>query len=72
MASRQVHHTRIICETDTDFSSSSAERTRLWSCVINANMDRDGGFWAFFTPAAWMNERLANGQYKMREEFFVL
>jgi hypothetical protein len=48
------------------------ERKRFWSCVINADMDRNGGFWAFFTPAAWMHERMADGRYRMREEFFVL
>lgn len=46
------------------------EKTRLWSAVIDGNMDRNGGFWVTFASAKWMEEmgaewyekeRMANG-----------
>ncbi|KAJ4362442.1 hypothetical protein N0V83_010535 [Neocucurbitaria cava] len=30
------------------------ERTRMWSSGIDANMDRDGGFWVSYLPAQWL------------------
>ncbi|CAO2655300.1 Nn.00g103640.m01.CDS01 [Neocucurbitaria sp. VM-36] len=30
------------------------ERTRFWSSVVDANMDRDGGFWVSFLLAQWL------------------
>ena len=48
------------------------ERTRLWSSVIDANMDRNGGFWAYFLPSRWIHEKTPDGKQKIVQEFFVL
>jgi hypothetical protein len=47
------------------------EKTRLWSCVIDANMDNKGGFWARFMPVIWVYERTASGKPKILQEYFV-
>lgn len=48
------------------------ERTRLWSSVIDANMDCNGGFWAYFVPSCSVHEKTSDGKQKLRQEFFVL
>lgn len=46
------------------------ERTRLWSCVIDAGMNTSGGFWAHFVPARMVNEKHADGKQKILRQFF--
>ncbi|KAH7083810.1 hypothetical protein FB567DRAFT_446714 [Paraphoma chrysanthemicola] len=48
------------------------ESTRLWSSVIDANMDQNGGFWAYFLPSCWVHEKTDDGKQKLRQEFFVM
>lgn len=48
------------------------ERTRLTSCVISADMDRNGGFWVTFLPARWVGELGPDGKQKLQQEFFHL
>ncbi|KAF2825744.1 hypothetical protein CC86DRAFT_34424 [Ophiobolus disseminans] len=48
------------------------EQTRLWSSVIEANMDSKGGFWAHFLPSRWMHEKHPDGSQKLLQEFFVV
>ncbi|KAF2128923.1 hypothetical protein P153DRAFT_28521 [Dothidotthia symphoricarpi CBS 119687] len=48
------------------------QETRLWGCVINADMDRNGGFWTSFLPARWVGRLDQNGKPRLLEEFFVL
>jgi hypothetical protein len=48
------------------------ERTRLWSAVIDANMDCNGGFWAYFMPVDWVGQLTRDGKQKLMQEFFRL
>jgi hypothetical protein len=48
------------------------EEVRLWLCTINAEMDRNGGFWASYLPARWVGELDVNGKQKLLWEFFVV
>ncbi|KAH8725889.1 hypothetical protein GQ44DRAFT_652071 [Phaeosphaeriaceae sp. PMI808] len=48
------------------------EETRLWSSVIDANMDSRGGFWAYFTPIGWLHEKATDGKPKTVQEHFIL
>jgi hypothetical protein len=48
------------------------EEIRLWNCTINADMDRNGGFWASYLPARWVGDLDANGKQKLLWQFFVL
>jgi hypothetical protein len=48
------------------------ERTRLWSSVIDANMDARGGFWAYFLPSEWVGEVDATGKQRVIQERFNL
>jgi hypothetical protein len=48
------------------------EHTRMWSCVINADMDQTGGFWAYFMPIVWLHERTPDGKPKALSEFFSM
>lgn len=48
------------------------ERTRLYSSVIDANMDANGGFWAYFVPSEWVDEVDATGQRRQLQEHFNL
>ncbi|KAF2026855.1 hypothetical protein EK21DRAFT_73176, partial [Setomelanomma holmii] len=48
------------------------ERTRLWSSVIDANMDRNGGFWAYFMPSSSAFQKTPDGKPRLRQEFFIL
>jgi hypothetical protein len=48
------------------------EEVRLWLCTINADMNRNGGFWASFLPARWVGELDATGKQKLLWEFFVV
>jgi hypothetical protein len=48
------------------------EHTRMWSCVISADMDQKGGFWAYFVPIGWLHERTHDGKPKALSEFFVM
>jgi hypothetical protein len=48
------------------------EESRMWQCVIQADMDRNGGFWARFLPVRWVGVMDENGRQKILEEFFVL
>jgi hypothetical protein len=48
------------------------EDVRLWNATINAEMDRNGGFWASFLPTRWVGESDATGKQKVLWEFFVL
>lgn len=47
-----------------------SERSRLGSCVISADMDRTGGFWASFLPARWVGQLDEDGKQKIMQEFF--
>ena len=48
------------------------ERTRLWSSVIDANMDANGGFWAYFLPSEWVGVVDATGKQRLIQERFNL
>ena len=48
------------------------ERTRLWSSVIDANMDAQGGFWAYFLPSEWVGVVDATGKQRLIQERFNL
>lgn len=47
-----------------------SERSRLASCVISADMDRAGGFWASFLPARWVGQSDEHGKQRILQEFF--
>jgi hypothetical protein len=49
-----------------------AEELRIWQYVIQADIDRNGGFWASFLPARWVGVKDENGRQKTLEEFFLL
>ncbi|KAJ4982528.1 C6 zinc finger domain protein [Stagonosporopsis vannaccii] len=49
-----------------------AERTRLYSSVIDANMDANGHFWVYFVPSGWVGETDATGKQKQIMERFSL
>ncbi|KAF2799764.1 hypothetical protein K505DRAFT_386986 [Melanomma pulvis-pyrius CBS 109.77] len=60
-------------ESEVDLETGwPVERTRLWSNVIDANMDRNGGFWVHFLPAIWVGEVEPDGKPKILHEWFVL
>jgi hypothetical protein len=40
--------------------------------VIDANMDRNGGFWAYFLPVGWAGQLTPDGKQKLMQEFFRL
>ncbi|KAJ4323672.1 hypothetical protein N0V94_001731 [Neodidymelliopsis sp. IMI 364377] len=44
------------------------ERTRLASCVIDANMDVNGGFWIYLTPSEWVGQVDASGKLRLLQE----
>lgn len=46
------------------------ERTRLWSSVIDANMDAKGGFWVYFIPSEWAGEVDGTGKQRQIAERF--
>lgn len=49
------------------------ETTRLWSVVIDGNMDQSGGFWVYFLLAKWVGEVEPDVlKTKVRYERFVL
>lgn len=48
------------------------ERSRLWSNIIDANMDHNGGFWAHFTKVDALHARKGLEQPKMIHDFFVM
>jgi hypothetical protein len=48
------------------------EEGRLWNPTVNAEMDRNGGFWASFLPARWVGELDATGKQRLLWEHFVL
>lgn len=48
------------------------ERTRLYSSVIDANMDANGGFWVYFLPSQWFGEVDATGKQRLLHERFHL
>ncbi|KAH7138472.1 hypothetical protein B0J11DRAFT_555236 [Dendryphion nanum] len=58
-------------EVDVD-TGWPVERTRIWSTVIDGNMDRNGGFWVYFLPARLVGEVDDNGRPKVLNEWFVL
>ncbi|KAF2185302.1 hypothetical protein K469DRAFT_739026 [Zopfia rhizophila CBS 207.26] len=51
------------------------ETARLWSSVIDANMDRNGGFWVNFLSASWVEGKVVGGKsfsksFKLRVPVF--
>jgi hypothetical protein len=48
------------------------QHTRLWGSTINADMDRNGGFWVCFDPVDGFFQRTPDGKRKVIQEFFVL
>lgn len=48
------------------------QRARLCNSVINADMDRNGGFWVYFMPVSWLDQVTPDGKPKVFQEFFVL
>jgi hypothetical protein len=46
------------------------ERTRLYSSVVDANMDAQGGFWVMFEPSEWVGEMDETGKQKLIYERF--
>lgn len=48
------------------------ERTRLYSSVIDANMDVNGHFWVYFVPSEWVGETDATGKQKQIMERFKM
>ncbi|KAF2995727.1 hypothetical protein E8E13_004765 [Curvularia kusanoi] len=48
------------------------ERTRLYSSVIDANMDAAGGFWVYFLPSEWIGMLDEAGKQRMLQERFVM
>lgn len=47
-------------------------RTRLWSSVIDANMDQRGGFWAYFMRVEALHAREGYEKPALMEEFFSM
>jgi hypothetical protein len=48
------------------------EETRLWSSVIDADMDQKGGFWAYFMKTTALRERKPGEKPRSMQEFFTL
>lgn len=48
------------------------ERTRLWSTVVDVNMDENGGFWAYFTPVTEVQKPASEGEPQFKSEFFIM
>ena len=64
---------RVIEMEESELDSSTGwpvERTRLYSSVIDANMDANGGFWVYFLPAEWVGEVDASGKQRLIQERF--
>jgi hypothetical protein len=49
-----------------------SDRTRLWSSIIDANIDQNGGFWAHYLRVEALHARKGLGTPKMIHEFFVM
>ncbi|KAF2467367.1 uncharacterized protein BDR25DRAFT_305745 [Lindgomyces ingoldianus] len=59
-------------EMEVDEKGWPTEEMRLWSTVIDANMDQTGGFWVDFLPAKWVGSFDGEGRQRLRSEWFVL
>lgn len=43
-------------EVEVDDRGRPTERARLWSSVIDLNVEHNREFWAIFYPATWVND----------------
>ncbi|OAL52714.1 hypothetical protein IQ07DRAFT_563475 [Pyrenochaeta sp. DS3sAY3a] len=59
-------------EMEVDGKGWPTEKARLWSSVIDPNMDKNGGFWVVFCPAQWVGIIDGDGKQKTIQEWFVL
>lgn len=46
------------------------ERARFYSCIVDANMDAQGGFWVYFEPSEWVGEMDETGKQRLIYERF--
>jgi len=56
-------------EEEVDERGWPVERTRLWNVGVNADMDRKGGFWAYFTPNEELRKIVEEGIPLSQAEF---
>ncbi|KAH3912925.1 hypothetical protein HBH56_109360 [Parastagonospora nodorum] len=56
-------------EVEVDERGWPVERTRLWNVGVNADMDRKGGFWAYFTPNEELKKTVEEGRPLSKAEF---
>ena len=56
-------------EEEVDERGWPVERTRLWNVGVNADMDRKGGFWAYFTPNEELRKMVEEGIPLSKAEF---
>ncbi|KAF9700725.1 hypothetical protein EKO04_001815 [Ascochyta lentis] len=73
-ADQHVLATRRVVELEESELDSETgwpvERTRLYSSVIDGNMDAKGGFWVYFLPSEWVGEVDATGKQRLLQERF--
>lgn len=59
-------------EMEVDERGWPTENARLWSSVIEPNMDRTGGFWVHHCPAKWVGSVDETGRQRIIREYHVL
>jgi hypothetical protein len=60
-------------ESELDLETGwPVEQTRLYSSVIDANMDAKGGFWVYFLPSGWVGELDSAGKQRLLHERFQM